>query len=263
MGPADRALWGAIGGTWDNMMKPATVSYALWIVPILIVGALVVLMETSPFPLGRAAVEDGPIENLTAAFFALASIGFTVAAVRAPMMRGQLWYRGMTIAWALLMFLACGEEISWGQRIFGIATPELMSQINAQDETNLHNIRVVNEFLGGSYRWMTIYLILTGLGIPLFALTKWGRALFGFFRFPVSPWAYSVLFLGAYVYGVYYRVWFPIPGLEPPNAPTEIREFLMAVGSGFFGLHAALWPGDTYVGVAPSRPASWLIAPRT
>jgi len=32
-----------------------------------------------------------------------------------------------------------GEEISWGQRIFGIETPEYISQYNKQNEINLHN----------------------------------------------------------------------------------------------------------------------------
>jgi hypothetical protein len=37
-------------------------------------------------------------------------------------------------------FIACGEEISWGQRIFEIQTPDFLKKINRQDETNLHNI---------------------------------------------------------------------------------------------------------------------------
>ncbi len=34
------------------------------------------------------------------------------------------------------------EEISWGQRIFGFATPEVFSK-NSQGETNLHNFRTL------------------------------------------------------------------------------------------------------------------------
>ncbi|MGR3248773.1 MAG: hypothetical protein ACU0HS_09300 [Paracoccus sp. (in: a-proteobacteria)] len=44
----------------------------------------------------------------------------------------------------LLLALACifvaGEEISWGQRIFGIDTPELLRSVNRQGEITLHNI---------------------------------------------------------------------------------------------------------------------------
>jgi hypothetical protein len=34
------------------------------------------------------------------------------------------------------------EEISWGQRIFGWSTPERLEELNAQQETNLHNMFV-------------------------------------------------------------------------------------------------------------------------
>jgi hypothetical protein len=237
-------------------MKPAIVRYALYVVPALIVATFVVLMEVVPYRLGQASVEDGLIENLTATCFAVAAMGFAFAAARAPVLRssGVFWAPAMTVCWAVLMILGFGEEISWGQRIFGVATPDFIAKVNTQDEINLHNIGAINNLLGGSYRWMSIYLLMTGLGIPLFALTKWGKKLSGFFRFPVSPWSYSVLFLGAYLYGAYYRLWFPIAGLQPPNAPTEIRELLLAVGSAFFALHAATWPDDVYVGsAAPKR----------
>lgn len=34
------------------------------------------------------------------------------------------------------------EEISWGQRIFGFETPELLQRYNLQKETNIHNLLV-------------------------------------------------------------------------------------------------------------------------
>ncbi len=47
------------------------------------------------------------------------------------------------VALALLFFFGAGEEISWGQRIFGIATPEAIQTINAADEVNIHNMDVL------------------------------------------------------------------------------------------------------------------------
>ena len=38
------------------------------------------------------------------------------------------------------MVFAAGEEISWGQRIFGFATPEFLLPLNQQQEFNVHNI---------------------------------------------------------------------------------------------------------------------------
>ena len=48
------------------------------------------------------------------------------------------------VRWVLLWTLACvyfaGEEISWGQWIFGWESPEFFREHNAQQETGLHNM---------------------------------------------------------------------------------------------------------------------------
>lgn len=41
---------------------------------------------------------------------------------------------------SLGLFFVSFEEISWGQRIIGIKTPEKMNKINIQKETNIHNM---------------------------------------------------------------------------------------------------------------------------
>lgn len=45
---------------------------------------------------------------------------------------------------ALVFFFGGGEEISWGQRIFGFKTPELMDEVNVQHEFSFHNIEIFN-----------------------------------------------------------------------------------------------------------------------
>ncbi len=42
----------------------------------------------------------------------------------------------------LLGFVAFGEEISWGQHIFGFRPPEFVENINAQNEFNIHNLNI-------------------------------------------------------------------------------------------------------------------------
>ncbi len=56
--------------------------------------------------------------------------------------RKSKWFLFVTFCLGLFLFFAAGEEISWGQRIFGIATPEYFQHHNAQQETNLHNLIV-------------------------------------------------------------------------------------------------------------------------
>ena len=40
----------------------------------------------------------------------------------------------------IILFVMAGEELSWGQRIFGWATPEVFANLNKQGETNFHNM---------------------------------------------------------------------------------------------------------------------------
>lgn len=42
------------------------------------------------------------------------------------------------------MFLAAGEEVSWGQRVFNIKTPDSIAKHNMQNEFNLHNLEIFN-----------------------------------------------------------------------------------------------------------------------
>ena len=48
------------------------------------------------------------------------------------------------LVWGALLTLACiyfaGEELSWGQHLFGWSTPESVARLNDQQETNLHNM---------------------------------------------------------------------------------------------------------------------------
>jgi hypothetical protein len=141
--------------------------------------AFVAWAEADPDGLRRACVEDGPIEWLSAVFYLVSSAGFLVAAVRSEFLRRrpEWWIRGMTLAWALLMFAFFGEEISWGQRLLGIQTPEWFASMNRQKETNLHNIFWIEQPIGGVYRLVTIMILMTGLVIPAAALTRSGYKL--------------------------------------------------------------------------------------
>jgi len=46
----------------------------------------------------------------------------------------------------LFFFLCAGEEISWGQRLFDIETPQLLKEVNVQNEITLHNIGSISVF---------------------------------------------------------------------------------------------------------------------
>ncbi len=85
--------------------------------------------------------EDGPIEWATAAALLLGAGISAWTALRPPAGAAPL-HRVTWLGLTLLCFFAAGEEISWGQRLFHLASPEFFLQHNAQHETNLHNLVV-------------------------------------------------------------------------------------------------------------------------
>jgi len=180
--------------------------------------------------------EDGPFENASAALFLLSSISFIIFTYRNSLLKSKpasAYF--MVTSWALLMFIFMGEEISWGQRIFNIPSPESFKNINIQNEINLHNMKFMDEYLGGKYRWLSVMMIMTGLLLPLLALSSRGNNLIQRFHFPVSPLEYAPLFIGAYLYGRYYT---PLVG----SSASEVREFLMALGMFAFAVTGAIFP---------------------
>ena len=88
--------------------------------------------------------EDGFFENLTAVLLLIASIIMLIAIFK---FIRNVRQRSKQCKYALIFFIllaaaffwAGGEEISWGQRIFGWETPETIAEYNYQEETNLHN----------------------------------------------------------------------------------------------------------------------------
>jgi hypothetical protein len=87
--------------------------------------------------------EDGPVEYATAVVFLVGSAVAARAALlgRDPQTRICLWLFS-----AAMLFVAL-SEVSFGQRIIGIETPEPLAAINSQDEITVHNIFGIDLFL--------------------------------------------------------------------------------------------------------------------
>jgi hypothetical protein len=204
---------------------------------IVVVLFFVIFAEWDPGLLKETCREDGAVENTTALLFGLSGICFVIFAVRSEFLRkkesGPRYL--LAVCWIMLMVFLMGEEVSWGQRILNFPTPEKMSEVNVQGETNLHNIAVVSTFMGGTYRYLSILLLGTGLVLPLLAETRFGRHVIHLLALPVAPLCYAVLFVGAFLYGRYY---FPL--IDNPAA--EVRELLLSLGMFAFALHGAISP---------------------
>jgi hypothetical protein len=112
------------------------------LVAVMILAALLVLQSHHPIAYLYFIHEDSVGENSTAIAFALAAVLLIWESGRS----GPFLRRCILIAVAAGALFIAGEEISWGQRIFGIGTPEGLSAINFQGELNLHNIEGVQRF---------------------------------------------------------------------------------------------------------------------
>jgi len=140
--------------------------------------------------------EDGFIEMLGAICLLLGAVFAFVALLRLRSNHDagrlkQLAYLGLV----LFLVLAAGEELSWGQRLLGFETPAPIAKVNAQEETNLHNLAgdANGQNLSSDvYKacWMAF-----GILIPLLALLpRVGLVLRR--HLPVLPLWLAVLFVG-------------------------------------------------------------------
>lgn len=117
--------------------------------------------------------EDRILESATVVFFFGCSITLLLSASRlrrwyTTTHRGSEGYQAVTITYLLMAaatFVLGMEEISWGQRIFGWSTPELLTQTNLQQETNLHNLITEAFYIG--YLALPLTLVATLISIFL------------------------------------------------------------------------------------------------
>jgi hypothetical protein len=188
-------------------MKP-TPTVVLSILYLTIIYLLPVIYPELIAPFGK---EDGIVESIGAFSFLIASILFMITYLRISKQAPSgykkpeaLWMFGL----AILFFIACGEEISWGQRIFNFATPEGLKEINQQKEFNIHNINLFNgrdetgEIKTGLRSLITSHRIfyagLSGLFIivPLIMLFKgWLSRLILTMKIPITPiWISGIFF---------------------------------------------------------------------
>jgi hypothetical protein len=78
--------------------------------------------------------EDAMIENLSALFWIEASV---ICFYRIA--NSNLGNKFLLYFWGIFSFVCCGEELSWGQRIFGYSISFVQGH-NVQKEVNVHNL---------------------------------------------------------------------------------------------------------------------------
>ena len=123
-----------------------------------------VAAATAPIrPLYRWLVaEDSLIEWLQ--FLCL--LGASIFLTRLTLRLHRTGHQRLALLYGLVTLAAwflTGEEISWGQRIFGWETPDALEEINRQGETTLHNIQGVQQLVPYAMLLAGLY----GVCVPL------------------------------------------------------------------------------------------------
>ena len=127
--------------------------------------------------------EDRTVEWITfAGFFLAALVTANVFRFRAGMDR---WSRAYIAGMAFFFFVCAGEEISWGQRIFGFETPAEMKHENEQGEFNLHNMNFEHFH---PVVVVSMFMKVFGIAAPLILLAwrRWEPAVWRRYIAPVS-----------------------------------------------------------------------------
>jgi hypothetical protein len=86
--------------------------------------------------------EESYIEWYQAGFYFLASIIF-FSLLRKKY--NHKYHKLIILLFAIFFLLICIEEVSWGQKFFKFDTPSSFEKLNAQEETNLHNLEVFHK----------------------------------------------------------------------------------------------------------------------
>lgn len=187
---------------------------------ILALGALATLYYWQVEPEQFTTIfarEDGIVEYATAILLFLASL---VLIGHARRVSGRV--RWLLAIYALAFFFAAGEEVSWGQRIFGIESTEFFTENNYQGETNLHNlvvgdIHLAEEVFGNA---LTLILLSYLVVLPLlFPFQRWVRSFCEALAVPVPPRHIAVLAV----------LWSVFIAAIPLSRNWEVYEFAFSV----------------------------------
>ena len=190
-----------------------------WLVGLPLLGAAL-LAGLAPFrdPYHFVVDEDHVLEWAQFATILAASIAFVVAA-RAAQRADR---RGLALTFVLVAIaslIVAGEEISWGQRVLGLQTPDVLEDVNHQGETNIHNISIVQrlfniaELAAGAYGFFVPVLwLFTGVREQLARVID---------RLLVPPLAFGSLFFLPFAYRAFRALLLP----EAGNRITEYGEW--------------------------------------
>lgn len=166
--------------------------------------------------------EDGPVENTQVLVLAVA-VFFSCAIARNLYSRNEKNWAAIYAFLALVIFFVAGEEIGWGQRMFGLATPDWFQRHNRQHETTIHNLRETSQVVSQLYNIVPVTLAVLSSLAPTLARTKREKWRAGLWLPPfvlLSGWLCCVSYRAMRTYHFATH-----PGLrQPPPILSKLQE---------------------------------------
>jgi len=200
---------------WTTVVYTTLVAFAFWSIYLYFYNTALLTWITR---------EDSVTESVSAICYLLAAGIFFVEWIRGG-------FRNIFVLGYAVLFLAVGgEEISWGQRIFGVQTPAAMMEFNVQNEMNLHNIDGIHQHI----RMIGLLVVLTiAVFMPL--TQRWIASIRGLYArlvVPVIPlWTLPITIL-AFLFMAVPRVFFH----ETIFTLDEIGELYLSLVFLFFAI---------------------------
>ena len=176
----------------------------VFLFPIAVFLIILCVKFFSPHAYSLWIQEDSVIEYAQALFYLISSILSLLVSIK--FLKNKLAVHGVLysiLAFSLLFIFV--EEISWGQRIFNIATFDYFQQHNYQQEISIHNLRIIQipllikiyMLVGayGSFAWIFVRLFAPGAKANFnhminFVVPDWFISSYFFFVFFI----YTLLF---------------------------------------------------------------------
>lgn len=195
---------------------------------VLLIALIATLRSTHQYPRHGVwwfewlVLENGLWETLTAACLMVAGVLIILSVLKyGP---GRAWLKLPTLALGLLLVIAGGEEVSWGQHWFGFATPDILGRLNQQGEFNLHNLdsHFTNHL---ATLFFLVYLVLLPLASFLFPQQRYANDRLAI---PIAPLAFvpfAVVGMSMVDHTVFKQLW----GNPPGGFIGEARETLFGI----------------------------------
>jgi hypothetical protein len=205
---------------------------ALFLLPF--AGAVAVVLARAYKPLFRFLTnEDSVLEWPQFVGFAAASI-FAFACAWRLRKAGRPLLALAFLAFGIGCIFGAGEEIAWGQHVFGYGTPERLEEINEQKEVTVHNINSVQRLTNSAYLIAGLY---GSIGAWI-ARWPWRDRSSELVDLLMPPLFLTSAFFVMFVYKLVRFTFFPESGFTVTRA-GEWAEFCLALG--FFLFACLQW----------------------